>query len=329
LVRKRNLDEYYIQRVDYNSKFPDAKWYMMSYYMGAVYKNFRIYGIPISKNKFIHFRLNLGDIGIYGRSYLASCLDDYEALTSIERAIAVIAKYKAVPRDILMYGDKDNPASDDEIDQVLMTLDGLEMEESLVVNKPIKRETISYAGQDINLDYMIQHLKKKIIAGIAPDFIMGMGDQVNRATAQVELLAYILSIYSKRRIFLKPLEERIIKPWLISKGLGHVKCWLEFGELSLETKQEKTSRALQEFTSNTITLNQYLDDVGRPKIEGERGEKYFGEIQNDMQPDMFGGMFGGGGEDTGEDMASDQSFDQVFEKIKEMKVPKDYDVLEE
>jgi len=320
LARKRNVEDYYIQRVDYNSRFPDAKWFDMTYFMGSVYKQFRIYGIPIHKKKIIHFRLNLGDIGIYGRSYLASCLDDYEALTSIERAIAVIAKYKAVPRDILMYGDKDNPADDSEVDEVMLTLDTLEMEESLIVNKPIKRETLSYAGQDINLDYMIKHLSKKIIAGIAPDFIMGMGDQVNRATATVELLAYILSIYSKRKIFLKPLEERILKPWLQAKGLGHVKCWLEFGELSLETKSEKTQRALQEFTSNTITLNEYREDVGRPAIETDMGDKYFSEIQNDLGPDLFGGMdlFGGG-----------EYPEEVMEKIKEAKAPEGYDVLKE
>jgi len=284
-VIKRNEEEFFVQRVDTGFRHAKAKWYDMSYHVGFQFHKFRIYGIPINKRKMIHFKLNIGDNGLYGRSYLASALDDFETLKQIERSIAIIAKYKAVPRDIIMYGDKDNPATDDELDEFIIYLESLEKDESAIVNKPIKRESLAYAGQDINLDYMINHVSKKIIAGIAPDFMMGMGDQVNKATAQITLISYILAIYSKRRLFLKPIERYILKPFLRKNGLSE--AHLEFGELDFETKSEKVNRVGALWTQNLLTFNEAREELGYNNI-GDIGDVYYLEWQNSMMDSSNG-----------------------------------------
>ena len=286
----RDDSEFYIQRVDANFRNPEAKWFDINYHIGSQFKKFRIYGIPINKNKIIHFRLNLGDTGVYGRSYMASALDDYESLRQIERSIAVIAKYKAVPRDIIMYGDKDNPATDDELDDFIVYLESLEKEESAIVNKPIKRESLSYAGQDINLDYMMKHVTKKIISGIAPDFMMGVGDKTDNQSSQIKLISYILAIYSKRKLFLRPVERLLLKPFLIREKL-EPETWLEFGELDFETKSEKTNRTGALWVQNLITLNEARTMLGMPVI-GDEGDVYYIDWQSSMMEGMpgMGGM---------------------------------------
>ena len=287
MIEKRDEEEFFVQRIDAGFRHPKAKWYDMSYHVGFMFKKFRIYGIPINKRKIIHFKLNIGDTSIYGRSYLASALDDWETLKQIERSIAIIAKYKAVPRDIIMYGDKDNPATDDELDEFIVYLESLEKDESAIVNKPIKRESLAYAGQDINLDYMIQHIRKKIIAGIAPDFMMGLGDQVNKATAQISLISYILAIYSKRKLFLKPIEKYFLKPFCRKNGLED--CWLEFGELDFETQSEKVNRIGALWVQNLVTFNESRKMLGMPTI-GDIGEVYYLEWQNSMMDSSGAGM---------------------------------------
>lgn len=283
----RNDAEYYIQSVMPGLNYQNAKWYDMSYMSGYMFKKFRVYGIPIHKDKIIHFRLNLGDTGIYGRSYMASALNDNLVLGEIESSLATIAKYKAVPRDILQYGDKDLPASSDELDDLMVYLESLEKDETALINKPIKREILSYAGQDINLNYMIEHIRKKIIAGICPDFMMGLGDQVNRSTATQQILSYILAIYAKRRLFLKPLTKFILIPWLKKNNLDIKGVELEFGELDFETKSEKESRILQKWNSNILTLNETREEMGLTKL-GEKGNVYNIEWQNEMMPDLGG-----------------------------------------
>lgn len=282
-VEMRNDEEFYVQRIDVGFRHPKAKWYDMSYHVGFQFKKFRIYGIPINKRKMIHFKLNVGDTGIYGRSQLAATLDDYETLKQLERSIAIIAKYKAVPRDIIMYGDKDNPATDDELDEFVIYLESLEKEESAIVNKPIKRESLAYAGQDINLDYMIKHIKQKLIAGIAPDFMMGVGDQITKSSAQITLISYILAIYSKRKIFLKPIEKFFLKPFVKKEKLKN--CWLEFGELDFETKSEKVNRVGSLWVQNLLTFNEAREELGKPVI-GKEGDVYYLEWQSDMMVDL-------------------------------------------
>jgi len=288
-ITARNEEEYFVQRINPMYKLKNAKWYDMSYHYGSLFHKFRIYGVPINKRKMIQFRLNLGDTGMYGRSYLASALDDYEILKQIERSIAVIAKYKAVPRDIIMYGDKDNPSTDEELDEFIVYLESLEKDESAIVNKPIKRESLAYAGQDINLDYMIQHVRKKIISGIAPDFMMGLGDQVNKATAQISLISYILAIYSKRKLFLKPIETFLLKPFLRREGLQE--AHLEFGELDFETQSEKVNRVGGLWVQNLVTFNEARSMLGMSSI-GDTGEVYYLEWQSSMMGDS--GMSGFG-----------------------------------
>ena len=274
-----NLDEFYIQRLAPGIKYKYAKWWNLSYFVDQKYRQFRIYGIPVHKHKMLHARTNLDLTGIYGQSYLASALNDMLILHELERSISVLAKYKAVPRKIISYGDKDNPATGEELDDLVIYLESLERDEDPIVNKPIKMDDLSYAGGEINLDYMLTHIRKKLTSGVVPDFLTGFGNDVNRATAQVELISYILSIYTKRRHFLSLWEEKIIKPWLTYNNLEN--GWLEFNELDFETKQEKTNRTMAMWSANTITLNEFLEENGKTK-KGEEGDVYYTEWQNKL-----------------------------------------------
>ena len=273
-----NTDEYYIQRIDPQYKTYDAKYYSLKYQFGSMFSQFQIYGIPIPMHNMLHVKLGIGDIGVYGRSDLASTIGDFEILEQIERSIAIIAKHKAVPRDIITYGDSENPSTDDELNDFILYLESLQKDESAIINKPITRETLSYAGQDINLDYMITHIKQKLTAGIAPDFALGLGEGGNKQTNQLTLLSYILSIYSKRKLILKPIEDKILKPFLQRMGLEN--AWLEFGELDFETKSEKTNRVGSMWTQNVLTLNEIRYELGFPVLDS--GNVFFTQWQQEL-----------------------------------------------
>ncbi len=280
-----NLKEYYIQEVNRNMRIPGARDFYLDYFSSSTSvfggKNY-IYGIPVDKRKIIHFKINFGRSGLYGRSQLASAINDNEILWEIERSIAVLAKYKAVPRNIIQYGNSDMPATEDELDEFVVYLESLDKEEDAIINKPLVKTEMANAGKDINLDYMITHIKKKMIAGLAPDFLTGMGQDVNRATAQQELMAYILAIYAKRKVFIRLMQETWINPFLKWKGLKPVK--IKFSELDFETPIERESRARANFLANGITLDEFRKELYKPKFPKNRdssneGEMLFGELQ--------------------------------------------------
>ncbi len=315
-------EEFYIQKVNQSFRHPRARSFSLSYWGGGggVYTGslLTIYGIPIDKRKFTHFRLNVGSVGTYGRSQFASAINDHEMLAAIEKSIATIAKYKAVPRKFYQYGDEKMPATDDEIDELIVYLESLEPEEDAIVNKKVAATDMSYSGGEINLDYAIQHIKKKMVAGVTLDFLSGMGQDVNRATAQQELLAFILAIYSKRKFFLKPLQEEYIDPFIKWKGLKPVT--IKFPVLDFETKSEKENRIRSNWMGNMITLNEMRKQMGLPELTEERkkeeaGEMLFGELQNSMLPDMGGGfdMGGFGGEEPQFGEESEGEGENLFE----------------
>ena len=50
-----------------------------------MFSQFQIYGIPIPMHNMLHVKLGIGDIGVYGRSDLASTIGDFEILEQIVR----------------------------------------------------------------------------------------------------------------------------------------------------------------------------------------------------------------------------------------------------
>ena len=298
-----NNDEYYIQKLEPSARVDNASYYNISYYKAGILAGgqygLRIFGKPIHRDKLIHFKLGTGKIGLYGRSQFASSLNDNEMLYEMERSIAVLAKYKAVPRKIWSMGSKDMPATADEVDDFMMYLESLDKEEDVWTNKPVQATDVSYSGGEINLDYAINHVKRKLIAGVALDFLSGMGQDVNRATASQELIAFILSIYAKRKGFLYEIQRRIIDPFVKYYGLKPVE--VDFAELDFETRSEREARVRQNWTSNMVTLNEMREDMGLPTVDPDTprehiGDKFFSEVQMEQQAASFGGMgdmFGG------------------------------------
>lgn len=281
-----NLKEFYLQEVDPSSDIANASNFRISYFIGGKYNSIIIKAIPIPKNNIISFKLNVGNTGIYGRSFLASALNDNEILVAIEKALAVLAKYRSVPRKLIQIGEHAGEVDEKETQDFINYFESLQPEENPIVNKPVKMIDLSFAGRDINMDYMINHVRKKIIAGLAPEFLLGLGDETNRATAKEQLVAFLLAVTSLRKKFLRPLEEGYIKPLIkYHNNIGmnlDTSAYLEFGDLDFETKLEKIQRITTMWNNNEISFNEMRDELGYSTI-GKEGDIYHDEYQQKIQ----------------------------------------------
>jgi len=281
---QENLEEYYLQRVDYNYDGDDAKDFKVSYFVGQNYQVMPIRAIPIHRDDIIHFKLNSGDTGIYGRSHIASTLNDYEMLNEMERSVAINAKFKAVGKKLIQLGSEDIPAQDEEVEAFAQYLENLMREENAIINKPFKMEDLSYTGTDMNLQYPMEHVRHKITSGIAPEFVLGFEKRTNKATAHIELIAYILSIKTDRDIFLEPLNERILKPFIKKYGLKPAR--FEFGELNLEDESGKSNRILAQYDRGLIKKNEAREALGYNLLSEEEGGEKFKEPSGGMPMGM-------------------------------------------
>lgn len=280
-------EEAYLQRVDPIYNEPDARWYELSYHIGYSYHKIRIKAIPIHFLKLIHFRLNLSINGVYGRANIASVINDNETLMEMERAIAVIAKFRAVPKKLISYGTAENPATPEEMNALAAYLDNLLPEENAIINKEFKMEDLSFSGKTEGFTDYLHHIRRKIIAGNSPEFLLGLGDEVNRATAHEQLVAFLMGVESDRKIFTNQIEELILKPiirYYNSRGgivtkegrkLLSENVSVKFGDIDFETRQEKVNRVCQLWTSNAITLNELRDELGLERVED--GDVYYAD----------------------------------------------------
>lgn len=251
-----NLEEFYIQEVPTNFKGDgrvNPKWFELTYSFGN-YKENKIYGIPIHKNKLIHLKWGVDDSGLYGRSFIASILDDHEILKRIEKAMGIIAKHKAIPKKIISPAD-DEEFSPEDINELAMYFEGLEDDENAITWKKMKIDDLSYNGKEINMSSTIDHIRRKIISGLAPEFLIGYGMDTNRATAEQLLIAFMLRLETKRRIWEKQIERFFILPYK-RKYNWLSKAKISFGNIDFRTPEEKNNEIRAKWQNNQITFNE-------------------------------------------------------------------------
>jgi len=282
--------EYYILRVPDSFKPTrdmKVKTYILTYSF-STWKEIRIRGIPIHRDKLMHFKWGLSDNGLYGRSFIASILDDHDILKRIEKALGIIAKYKAVPKKLI--GPKEGEElSPDDADELAMYFQGLEDDENAIVSKRLDAQDLSYAGKDIQMGTSIDHTRKKIVSGLTPEFLIGYGMDVNKATAGQLMIAFMLRLETKRRLWCKQWTKRWIEPYRkVYPQLQKAK--VVFGELDFRSPLEKNNEIRARWQTNQITFNEMRKALGESTI-GKDGDKFYKDFTiPPQQPSLFGGF---------------------------------------
>lgn len=272
-----DTDEYYIQRVD--DAFDDRntiggvhpKWYQLTYTYGG-FKEIKIKGIPIPKRNILHFKWGTGDVGTYGRSFIASVLDDHEILKRMEKAMGIIAKYKAVPKKILMPAENESFSNEDS-EELATYFQGLEDDENAILTKRVEMGDLSFSGKTESFSDGIDHVRRKIISGLTPEFLLGYGMDTNKATADQLLIAFMLRLETKRKLWEKVLTKGFIKPYLGRYSGFSPDAKISFGNIDFRTNSEKNAEVRSQWQSNQITFNEMRKEMGKTIIPD--GNVYF------------------------------------------------------
>lgn len=244
----------YIWELPRNAGVEGAKQYQISYYGKNNWGKYPVYGVEL-KNV-LHIKTGFNKIPIYGRSFIASTLNDVSILYEIEKSIGILAKNRAVPKILFILKN----ASEMKVTQVADYLNSLNDDENAVLSlgEDFEMKDFSFSGKDINMDYMINHIRRKIISGLAPEFLLGLGSEVNRATAKEELTAFILRVSSLRSEFLKPIKSYIAKQLNISEGAFDLK----FGNFEFKDEAQEKAYYLNLYNSGVITKNELREQLG-------------------------------------------------------------------
>jgi hypothetical protein len=270
-----NLDEKglvsdYFQEVPetWNGKFKSIKYY------GDRRKSIK--GIPLEKAKIFHIKMGVAEIPVYGRGPVASVVNDIEIMLEIERAIAIISRYKAIPKKIIQLERDNSPESVKAAQIYANMLSQMSDVENPIMPEKFKIDDLSYSGRDISFQPFMDYLKRKITVALAPSFIMH-GEETNYAVSRDQKEAFILQVQGERQELSYQLTKEI-KRIIEVNGLNvKNEFWVEFGDFDLGQTEEKIRMATESFTKNIITLNEAREmlDLGPDK---ELGDSYYSEI---------------------------------------------------
>lgn len=235
-----------------------------------------IKGKELQKNKIFHIKSGTASISSYGRGAVCSIINDLEILLEIERAMAVIARYKAIPKKIIMPKDRSfSGAKDGEI--IAQELSNVEDDANPISPFPLEIGDLSYSGKELNFEPLINYLKKKLTVALAPSYLIH-GDETNYAVSKEQRISLQLKIRAYRSLIAEPLKIEL-KKIAKSKNLTISDFDIEFGTYDLGQDEENRKAAIEAWNAGLINLNEAREIIGYPK-DSDNGEFYSFELKS-------------------------------------------------
>lgn len=278
---KQGKPKRFIERM-YFTTATAKKLKLKTYTIATPYGVETINGIEYSPDEIIHFKFMSNIWGVYGRSPVAAVLNDVDILLSMERAVAVMSRYKAVPKKLIMpdINNSDDIMDDKAVMKVKELFESVQDFESPVVGQKFTSLNMTDGGQALDLTGYFDYFKRKVSSSLSPEFIIH-GELVNRATSQEQAQLFYLAVCSLRNYFsgtnnaavhegmnasLKVLEDKgIVIPKASYK-------W-KWGRYDVEIMAERITRLQKEWNDGTIKLDEYREELGY-ELDDDFGQLY-------------------------------------------------------
>lgn len=266
----------YILEYPYSSQQKDMNYFTINY-LGR-HKSVR--GREIPPSKLIHLKYGAGAYSEYGRSPLASSVNDGKVLREIEKSYALIARYKAIPKKIINLKNPDGTAvSDEDRTNFINNMSNLNDFENPITGKEVVMQDLSYGGKEVNLQPIIDYLKNKQSLPLAPSFYI-TGEETNYAVAHDQKNIFFLKVRYLRRLIkeaINPLLEQIARQNNLDPQVS-----LKFGEFSFEDEKEKENRVINKYKSGIISFEEAREELG---LEREKeGENFLSSKEEPQEP---------------------------------------------
>lgn len=237
-----------------------------------------IKGIPIPKEKVFHIKMGIASIPIYGRGATCTIVNDVKIMLEVERAMAVIARYKSIPKKLLQIVKANGP-KDGEI--IAQELNKVGDDENPIIPFELKIDDMSYAGKDLNFQPIIDYLKRKLTVCLAPSFLIH-GDETTYAVSKEQRTSFELKAMSNRSTVSYQLKKELkMIARLENKAIADFD--IEFGTYDIGQDDENRNAAVNLWNAGIIKLDEAREIIGLEK-DKENGEFYSFELKTTPEP---------------------------------------------
>lgn len=239
-------------------------------------------GKAISKDSIFFIRFGQSQLPTYGRGLVCTVTNDFEILLEVERSIAVISRYKAIPKKLIQIMQTDGGTAK-MAEWLGNMLSNLEDYENPISPYELKVDDLSYSGKEPNWTPIVDYLKKKLTISLAPSFMMH-GEETNYAVSRDQKAGFMIEIESNRKSIGHQIKKELLYMARL-EGFRPKEFDVVFGDYDLGQNDEHKQNVIQLFNGGLITRNEARDLLDLP-TDDEAGNYYIDEIR--AQSQMFG-----------------------------------------
>lgn len=183
----------------------------------------------------------------------------------------------AIPKLHAKVGSKEQPGTQDQVDDLASTIQSLTGDGVLVTTERVTVDDIAKATNANNiLTSSINYFRARVLAGLGMSGVaMGEGDTANRSTAQVMSSEMQSTSAKYQRILKNSIEFYIIRELLYESGYTEFTLnndnmvYLSIPEVDLTEKIKREAHQLNLYINNAITEDELRKELGRDVLTAE------------------------------------------------------------
>ena len=251
----------------------------------------QITGVSLEPENIIHLKYGKSHSPVYGRSNLASSVDDINIAYNLEKNLSIIARNKGINRKIISINDSEGDyIPEEEMSTIQREYNRLdESQNFLLSNYEVDVKDLNYAGTHYNPDEDLKRLMKKITMMLGPSFYFH-GDSTVHSVTEGQKDIYKLTIENFRDT-IKPVVNELIDK-ILTQQFGSTAphgVSLTFGEYTFTSEKEKSESVIKKFQAGVITLNEAREELGL-SLDEEVGEFYRFDLDNSKNAQSDAGV---------------------------------------
>lgn len=213
-----------IKSFTWRGKVRTPGFHTVPYIKGTNYMFERVYGFTFSSDELIHWKTGWSRDNLYGRSQLASGIDDYNLMSEIMNSWDTIAKTRQLDRILYTIDDPEgiyNDVDQEKLDELAIKLEDSDKSFTLL-NFPLKlvSKDISVSGKYDLMESVYDILRRKIMMSLLPSYLTPWNESGTTQGAEASMPPFQARVKALQNELINFLNEEVLKP-LEKEMTGH------------------------------------------------------------------------------------------------------------
>ncbi len=275
--------------------------------------------IPLSNRSVSHIKYNASPYGTYGTSMIRRLFTILAYKTKIMTAVWIVAERLILPVRVVKLGDKDRPATEDDIQDVINQLSAVANDPNLtiVTHHAFDYEWYGASGKIYQINHDLEYIGKEILDGLMLNQAILNGEMAGYNSAQVGVEILLRRMENWRNKLKKWVEKKIFLPIAMMQGFidkdkskrlkknVYLYPRMKFNDMGIRDNSNKIQIMLQMYDKGMVSSQTILSEMGLDydtETEKRRQENVIASASGQMPggggpggAGPMGGPMGGGG----------------------------------